>query len=101
MTVTSLLRKTEMNETIIDEVYPHQTHSDINMPTWVGDCLPERGACPICGLDARHRLVDAIRDAVHDHVRVEDLAKDYGLPVAFVYRLIKERPYQRDSTTRR
>ena len=90
-----------MNETIIDDVYPHQNHTAINMATWVDDCLPQRGACPLCGLDARHRLIDAIRDAANDQERVEDLARDYGLPIAFVYRLIRERPYQRDAPTRR
>ncbi len=89
-----------MNETDTDGIYPHQSHAAINMANWVTECLPERGACPLCGLDARHRLIDAIRDAAHDHAKTEDLAKDYGLPIAFVYRLIKERPYQRDQYTR-
>jgi hypothetical protein len=89
-----------MKETDTEVIYPHQSHTNINMATWVGDYLPERGKCPLCGLDARHRFIDAIRAAAKDQAPPEDLAEDYGLTVAFVYRLIKENPYQRDQSRR-
>ena len=49
--------------------------------------FPKRGPCLVCGtpgLDQRHRVADAVADAVLAGEGEEDVAADYELPVAAV-----------------
>ena len=50
--------------------------------------LPPRGQCLICGvpgMDARHRIIDAIVDAVEAGEAPEDVAADLDLDVEAIY----------------
>ena len=60
-------------------------------PKWLDKHLPPCGPCAICGgEDARHRMVDAIQDRVlKAGESVKFVAADYGLPLAFVRRIVK------------
>ena len=50
--------------------------------------FPPRGPCLVCavpGVDQRHRVIEAIADAVKaDPGSDEDIAQDYGVPVEAV-----------------
>ena len=49
--------------------------------------FPKRGQCQVCGvpgMDQRHRVIDAISDAVLAGEGEEDVASDYGVPVEAV-----------------
>lgn len=63
------------------------------VPLWVYEEMPFRGPCGLCGDgDARHRVLDAIVDRFRAGDDEAMLADDYGLPVGFVERLVKEWP---------
>lgn len=62
-------------------------------PKWLDKHLPPRGPCALCGgPDARHRVVDSIRDSVKAGDSIASVARDFELPVSFVRRLVKELP---------
>lgn len=49
--------------------------------------FPRRGPCLVCqvpGADQRHRVIEAIADAVEAGDGEEDVARDYGVPVEAV-----------------
>ena len=61
------------------------------MPAWLDPYLPPRGPCAFCGDDdARHRTVDAIIGRCAAFEPVDEVANDYGVPVAIVERIVKE-----------
>jgi hypothetical protein len=63
------------------------------VPDWVDPVMPSRGPCLLCGDgDARHRVLDVIRDRVRVGDGEEDVAEDYGYPVWFVERVAREWP---------
>jgi hypothetical protein len=50
--------------------------------------FPRRGQCQICGvpgMDARHRILDAIREYVAAGETVIEVAEELGLPVEAVH----------------
>lgn len=49
--------------------------------------FPRLGPCGICGVpgvDQRHRVIEAIADAVNAGDGEEDVAADYGIPIEAV-----------------
>lgn len=57
----------------------------MNIPAALDAYFPRRGPCAFCGgPDARHRVWDAIRERRAAGESVEDLARDYGVPVEAV-----------------
>ena len=56
-------------------------------PEPVDHWFPRRGPCGICGTpgaDQRHRVIEAIADAVNAGDGEQDVADDYGVPVEAV-----------------
>ena len=55
--------------------------------------FPRRGQCQVCGVpgaDQRHRVIEAIADAVNaDPDSDEDVAADYGVPVEAVWACVQ------------
>ena len=50
--------------------------------------LPPRGPCLVCGvpgMDARHRIIDAIREQVTAGEAPEDVASELELPIEAVH----------------
>lgn len=63
----------------------------MKVPDWVSETMPYRGACGLCGgPDARHRVLDAIADAVRAGEDPETVAEDHAFPVSFVERVSRE-----------
>jgi len=63
----------------------NDTSNDTELLDLVG---PHRGPCGICGgPDARHRFADAIASRVRGGDGADDVAEDYGMPVAAVQML--------------
>lgn len=61
------------------------------IPGWVSDFMPWRGECGLCGgPDARHRVIDAMAECVRAGDDPDDVAADFGYPVAFVNRIMSE-----------
>ena len=57
------------------------------MPDPIDQWFPKRGQCRICevpGIDQRHRVIEAIADAVRAEDSEEDVARDYEVPVEAV-----------------
>jgi hypothetical protein len=64
-----------------------------SVPDWVTPVLGPGGPCLICGVpgaDQRHRVLDAIVDMVQAGEDPESVADDYGVPVEFVDRVVRE-----------
>jgi hypothetical protein len=56
-------------------------------PDPIDQWFPPRGQCRICGVpgaDQRHRVIEAIADAVNAGDGEEDVAADYNVPVEAV-----------------
>ena len=62
---------------------------------WIDAELPKCGPCLICGVpgvDARHRVLDAIAEMVHAGDVPADVAADFGVSRGFVQRVSTEWP---------
>ena len=54
--------------------------------------FPRRGQCQLCGVpgaDQRHRVIEAIADAVNAGEGEEDLAFDYDVPIEAVRECVR------------
>jgi hypothetical protein len=55
--------------------------------------LPPRGPCLICGVpgaDARHRIIDAIREQATVGADPEDIARELDLPIEAINAALNE-----------
>jgi len=64
---------------LIRRLFPELTPRVTDLDRW----FPSLGPCAVCGdgRDARHRLIDTIREQAALGMGVDDLAREYGRPV--------------------
>jgi hypothetical protein len=71
----------------------HISQPSRKVAPWVDTYIHYRGQCPVCTGDARHRILDAFAAFVHAGDSATLVASEYGYPISFIQRIVKEGPY--------